>query len=99
MMPPTRVRICEGNSTPDSGKIIRVGLGPSVITWVGIGVFVGGMGVFVAVGSGVPVAVGLGVLVGVGVLVGLGVPVGVGVLVGIGVLVGGMGVAVGASQE
>ena len=95
MMPPTRVRICEGNSTPDSSKIIRVGLGPSVITWVGIGVFVGGMGVFVAVGSGVPVAVGLGVLVGVGVLVGLGVPV----AVGVGVLVGGMGVAVGASQE
>lgn len=49
-MPPKIVKIWEGNSMPDSSKIIRVGLGPWAMTWVGRGVFVGGIGVLVAVG-------------------------------------------------
>jgi hypothetical protein len=53
---------------------------------------IGGIGVGVAVGTGVLVGIGVGVRVGVGVLVGVAegvfVGIGVGVLVGVGVRVG-----------
>ena len=68
-MPPMIPKNCDGNSTPDLGKIMRVGVGSSAITWVGTGVLVGGMGVLVG-GTGVLVG-GTGVLVG-----GMGVEVG-----------------------
>jgi hypothetical protein len=91
MIPPIIVNSWEGNSIPDSGRIILVGLGPWVITSVGMGVLVGGTGVEVGPGVGVDV----GMLVGVGVEVGPGVGVDVGRGVKVGVLVGERGVDVG----
>jgi hypothetical protein len=109
MIPPIIVNSWEGNSIPDSGRIILVGLGPWVITSVGTGVLVGGTGVEVGPGVGVEVGPGVGVEVGrlvgvgvelgpgVGVAVGRGVEVAVGRGVKVGVLVGERGVSVGVS--
>jgi len=75
-MAPKRKRPLAGKSTPASGKVILVGVGPSAMNCVGTGVDVfPGLGVLVAVGvfMGVLVATGVGVLVelGGGVLVGV----------------------------
>ena len=71
-------------------------VGPdNVQSGVGVGVAVGGTGVFVGVGVDVTVGVGVGILVGVDVGVGVDVAVGIGVLVGVGVEDGGIGVDVG----
>jgi len=98
MIPPNIANICDGNSTPDCGNTMRVGVGPSAIAFVGAIVFVGvsvgisvgmvvGMEVVVGelLGVGVLVGVGVGVLVGVGVKVPVGVGVGVKIFVGVGV--------------
>ena len=54
-MPPMIPKNCDGNSTPDLGRIMRVGV------LVGTGVLVGGIGVLVGCGALVG---GIGVEVG-----------------------------------